>query len=138
LHGFNFGRFDVSVAIGIWLWYFGHERWARYGVDENGGKWLIIYVLFFCFYLHSFAHSPGNIFLDKRDDFLFDYLSVNENSNEPPYDECDVACNTVEALHKEATTVNCNFSQQVLMKVSYSSSLWISCLSLGCREPSCL
>jgi len=60
--------------------------------------------------------ESGNIFFDKRDDFLFDFISVNENSNEPPYDESDVACNTVDALHKEATTANFNFSQQVLYK----------------------
>lgn len=60
--------------------------------------------------------AEGNIFLDKRDDFLFDYLSVNENSNEPPFDEAELPCNSVEPLHKEATTANYNFSQQVLLK----------------------
>jgi translation initiation factor 3 subunit D len=60
--------------------------------------------------------ADGNIFLDKRDDFLFDYLSVNENSNEPPADESDVLCNNLESLHKEHTTTNINFSQQVLFR----------------------
>jgi translation initiation factor 3 subunit D len=57
----------------------------------------------------------GNIFLDKRDP-SFDLLSVNENSNEPPLDEADPTFNSVEPLHKEATTCNENFSQQVLFK----------------------
>jgi len=60
--------------------------------------------------------ETGTIFLDKRDDFLFDYLSVNENSNEPPLDESDITCNTVESLHKEASVANQNFSQQCLFK----------------------
>jgi translation initiation factor 3 subunit D len=60
--------------------------------------------------------AEGNIFFDKRDDFLFDYLTVNENSNEPPADEADPTCNSLEQLHKEHTTTNQNFAQQVLLK----------------------
>jgi len=63
--------------------------------------------------------ANGNIFLDKRDDFLFDYFTVNENSNDPPLDEVtDIPANSLESLHKEATTANNNFAQQVLIKDS--------------------
>lgn len=61
--------------------------------------------------------SEGNLFFDKRDDFLFDFLTVNENSNEPPADEAEPVINSLEHLHREHTTTNQNFSQQVLLKV---------------------
>lgn len=61
--------------------------------------------------------AQGNLFFDKRDDFLFDFLTVNENSNEPPADEAEPAMNSLEHLHREHTTTNQNFSQQVLLKV---------------------
>jgi translation initiation factor 3 subunit D len=60
--------------------------------------------------------SNGNIFLDKRDDSLFDFHTVNENSSEPPADDAELGPNAAEALSKEATFLNYNFSQQLLFK----------------------
>ncbi len=60
----------------------------------------------------------GIIFLDKRDNSSFDFLTVSETSHDPPTasDEAD-AINYPEALSVEATMVNQNFSQQVLLEV---------------------
>jgi len=52
-------------------------------------------------------------FLDKRDNSQFDYLSVNETSNEPPTDD---SVNSPASLSQEATFINQNYSQQVLTK----------------------
>jgi len=60
--------------------------------------------------------KDGNLFLDKRDDSLFDFHTVNENSSEPPADDPELGPNSAEALSKEATFLNYNFSQQLLMK----------------------
>jgi len=65
-----------------------------------------------------FTRKGKDTFIDKRDDCWFDYVSVNENSSEPPADEADSMVNTVELLHKEATLITQNFSQQVLLKDS--------------------
>jgi len=46
----------------------------------------------------------------------FDFITINENSSEPPGDEADFTANTIDHLHKEATLINQNFSQQVLFK----------------------
>jgi len=54
-------------------------------------------------------------FLDKRDNSQFDYLSVNETSNDPPADDKDTI-NSPSALSQEATFINQNYSQQVLQK----------------------
>jgi len=54
-------------------------------------------------------------FIDKRDNTQFDYLTVNETSNDPPSDEKD-AINSPNALSQEATFINQNYSQQVLLK----------------------
>jgi translation initiation factor 3 subunit D len=54
-------------------------------------------------------------FLDKRDNTQFDYLTVNETSNDPPSDEKD-SINSPNALSQEATFINQNYSQQVLTK----------------------
>jgi len=57
------------------------------------------------------VHREGErLFLDKRDKSQFDFLSVNETSQEPPEDADRVA------LGKEATWINQLFSQQVLIK----------------------
>lgn len=58
----------------------------------------------------------GDTFIDKRDGHWFDFVTVNENSSEPPGDEADLLANTIDNLHKEATLLNQNFSQQVLLK----------------------
>jgi translation initiation factor 3 subunit D len=41
-------------------------------------------------------------------------MTVNENALDPPGDEVEVAANSADALIKEATLMNLNFSQQVL------------------------
>jgi len=57
----------------------------------------------------------GNeIIFDKRDESSIDFETVNENSFEPPLEKDDTPYNSVGALHKEATVINQNFSQQVL------------------------
>lgn len=67
--------------------------------------------------------KDGNIFLDKRDDSLFDYHTVNENSSEPPADDVELGPNSADALSKEATFLNYNFSQQMLFKVTHPPSV---------------
>jgi len=55
------------------------------------------------------------IFFDKREDQL-DYLSVNETAYEPPNPEYKESINSAFNLSVEATTINQNFSQQVLKR----------------------
>jgi len=55
------------------------------------------------------------IFFDKREDQL-DYLSVNETAYEPPSNEDKESINSAFNLSVEATTINQNFSQQVLKR----------------------
>lgn len=57
----------------------------------------------------------GMIFLDKRDNSQFDYLTVSETANDPPQanDETE-EINHPEKLSLEATMINQNFSQQIL------------------------
>ena len=56
------------------------------------------------------------IFLDKRDNSNFDLLTVSESAGEPPIATDDVEeCNHPENLSIEATRINQNFSQQILM-----------------------
>ena len=57
----------------------------------------------------------SKLFLDKRDHTQFDYLTVNETSHDPPYDDKD-SINSPFNLSQEATFINQNFSQQVLEK----------------------
>lgn len=57
----------------------------------------------------------NNIFLDKRDGGVFDFLSVNENALNPPPETAEKDNpNTASALALEATLINRNFGQQVL------------------------
>jgi translation initiation factor 3 subunit D len=57
----------------------------------------------------------GVIFLDKRDNSSFDFLTVSETSLEPPsVSEETEEYNHPEKLSLEATMINQNFSQQVL------------------------
>eukprot|EP01129_Flabellula_baltica_P000093 TRINITY_DN100_c0_g1_i1.p1 TRINITY_DN100_c0_g1~~TRINITY_DN100_c0_g1_i1.p1 ORF type:complete len:553 (+),score=138.74 TRINITY_DN100_c0_g1_i1:75-1661(+) len=58
----------------------------------------------------------GNIYLDKRADSPIDYLTVNENASDPPQEKADPIYNSLKYLHNEATSINQNFSQQVLYK----------------------
>jgi hypothetical protein len=60
----------------------------------------------------------GALYLDKRDNSTFDLLSVSETAQEPPTANDDVAdYNHPAKLAVEATAVNQNFSQQILMEV---------------------
>ncbi|KAF2362138.1 Eukaryotic translation initiation factor 3 subunit D [Trinorchestia longiramus] len=54
------------------------------------------------------------LFFDKRDDSEFDLLTVSETSIEPPQDEGN-SLNSPRLLSLEATFINHNFSQQVLV-----------------------
>lgn len=57
----------------------------------------------------------GKIFLDKRDNSNFDYLTVSETANDPPTITDDMPeYNYPDNLSLEATKINQNFSQQVL------------------------
>lgn len=57
----------------------------------------------------------GKIFLDKRDESEFDLLTVSETSTEPPQDD-DKHINSPHNLALEATYINHNLSQQVLIR----------------------
>ena len=60
----------------------------------------------------------GIIFLDKRENSTFDLLSVSETAHEPPTATEDFEeINHPEKLSLEATMINQNFSQQVLMEM---------------------
>ena len=57
----------------------------------------------------------GIIYIDKRDNSAFDYLTVNETARDPPQSGEGVEeYNGPEKLSLEATMINQNFSQQVL------------------------
>jgi translation initiation factor 3 subunit D len=56
-----------------------------------------------------------NVFFDKRDDSRFDYLTVSETAGDPPADSEDPdSINSPDSLSLEASTINQNFSQQIL------------------------
>lgn len=63
--------------------------------------------------------ANGVIFLDKRDDSTFDLLTVSETAQEPPIvsDERE-PINHPDKLSLEATMINQNFSQQILLDSS--------------------
>jgi translation initiation factor 3 subunit D len=68
------------------------------------------------------VHKVGNrLFFDKRDNSQFDFLTVNETANEPPFEEKD-SINSPHSLSQEATFINQNFSQQVLLRTGKSYS----------------
>jgi translation initiation factor 3 subunit D len=59
--------------------------------------------------------TKGVIFLDKRENSLFDFLTVSETARDPPTaSEEAEEINYPEKLSVEATMINQNFSQQVL------------------------
>lgn len=61
----------------------------------------------------------GMVFLDKREDSSFDLLTVSETAQDPPGHGDDVEeFNHPEKLSLEATLINQNFSQQVLVEPS--------------------
>lgn len=74
----------------------------------------------------------GIIFLDKRENSSFDLLTVSETAQEPPsaseeFDEI----NHPDKLSLEATMINQNFSQQVLMDVEGVKKT-VSCILSVC------
>lgn len=61
----------------------------------------------------------GMIFLDKRDDSNFDLLTVSETAADPPITSEEVdEYNHPDKLSVEATLINQNFTQQILMDPS--------------------
>jgi translation initiation factor 3 subunit D len=57
----------------------------------------------------------SSVWFDKRDDSLFDLLTVSETAMEPPSSSDDPeAINSPENLSLEASSINQNFSQQIL------------------------
>lgn len=62
------------------------------------------------------VENNPKVYFDKRDNSLFDYLTVNENASEPPRDDDPNSINTPLKLSDEATFINQNFSQQVLAR----------------------
>ena len=64
----------------------------------------------------------GVLFFDKRDSSQFDFLTVSETANIPPTPNEDADnINTPEKLSLEATTINQNFTQQILKQASSKS-----------------
>ncbi len=61
-----------------------------------------------------FKKIADKIFFDKRDNSAFDLLTVSETSTDPPQDE-EKHINSPNNLALEATYINHNFSQQVLL-----------------------
>jgi translation initiation factor 3 subunit D len=71
--------------------------------------------------------TAGVIYLDKRENTIFDYLTVSETAHDPPVasEETD-EINYPEKLSLEATMINQNFSQQVLMEPTESTRKTVS------------
>ena len=66
--------------------------------------------------------TDGILFLDKRENSLFDFLTVSETAREPPQASEDTdEINHPEKLSIEATMINQNFSQQVLKENDLAS-----------------
>ena len=60
----------------------------------------------------------GVIFMDKRENSTFDFLTVSETAHDPPNSSEDTEeINHPEKLSLEATAINQNFSQQILKDV---------------------
>ncbi|KAI7873112.1 eukaryotic translation initiation factor 3 subunit D [Mucor mucedo] len=60
--------------------------------------------------------ADGKVILDKRPGGVFDFVTVNENSYDPPAESDKDTINSWSALCNEATYINQNFSRQVLEK----------------------
>lgn len=62
------------------------------------------------------VQKMGNaVFFDKRDDSQFDYLTVSETASDPPAESDDPeALNSPDNLSLEASSINQNFTQQIL------------------------
>jgi len=61
------------------------------------------------------TRKDDQLFFDKRDNSQFDYVTVNETSSEIPEENKD-SINSTQSLNSEATFINQNFSQQVLLR----------------------
>ncbi|CAO3703821.1 unnamed protein product [Rhizopus stolonifer] len=64
--------------------------------------------------------SDGKVILDKRPGSAADFVTVNENTFEPPAETEKDTINSWSALCNEATYINQNFARQVLEKESIS------------------
>mmetsp|Transcript_25657 Transcript_25657/g.37772 ORF Transcript_25657/g.37772 Transcript_25657/m.37772 type:complete len:569 (+) Transcript_25657:66-1772(+) len=67
----------------------------------------------------------GTLFFDKRDASQFDFLTVCETANVPPpakSDDDPEGINTPQKLSLEATSINQNFSQQILKSQNVSKT----------------
>ncbi|PHZ10141.1 eukaryotic translation initiation factor 3 [Rhizopus microsporus ATCC 52813] len=62
--------------------------------------------------------EDGKVILDKRPGSAADFVTVNENSFDPPVESDKDMINSWSALCNEATYINQNFSRQVLSKES--------------------
>ncbi|KAI8375038.1 eukaryotic translation initiation factor 3 subunit D [Choanephora cucurbitarum] len=58
--------------------------------------------------------ADGKVILDKRPGGVFDFVTVNENSYDPPTESDKDTINSWSSLCNEATYINQNFSRQVL------------------------
>ena len=71
--------------------------------------------------------TEGVIYLDKRENSIFDYLTVSETAHDPPTASEDMdEINFPDKLSLEATMINQNFSQQVLVEPSESTRKSVS------------
>ena len=70
----------------------------------------------------------GIIFLDKRDNSAFDFLTVSETAVEPPTNEGD-EINRPDKLGMEATLINQNFGQQILVNETEENRKSVSLFS---------
>ena len=75
---------------------------------------LVSRFVFFFQSILNFQKIANKIFFDKRDNSAFDLLTVSETSTDPPQDE-EKHINSPNNLALEATYINHNFSQQVLL-----------------------
>lgn len=77
----------------------------------------------------------GMIFLDKRDDSNFDLLTVSETAQDPPgFGEDIDEFNHPDKLSLEATLINQNFSQQILLEPSEDVPSRKTVSSLSCCD----
>jgi translation initiation factor 3 subunit D len=76
--------------------------------------------------------TNGLIFLDKRENSSFDFLTVSETAHEPPSASDDIEeINHPDKLSIEATAINQNFSQQILKDDNESrKSVCIYCINI--------
>ena len=78
--------------------------------------------------------TNGILFLDKRENSLFDFLTVSETAREPPQASEDIdEINHPEKLSIEATMINQNFSQQVLKEKDATSRKGVSKIHNDCN-----